>query len=161
MSDDLPRRRGRPPKFKESRRPITTTLPDSTLMQLESIDKDRAVAIVKAAAMATKSDTRESGAVEAMDVFSGNAVIVVGPSKSLRKIEWLHLVEITPSRFLLAVPTGTPPESLELAVTDLLEHLPPKEAYERELLTELHRILSHRRRRQDVRKMEILLLRIK
>jgi hypothetical protein len=128
---------------------------------LEAIDKDRAVAIVKAAAMATRSDPKETGAVEAMDVFSGNAVIVVGPSKRLRQIEWLHMVEISPSRFLMAVPTGTPPESLELAVTDLLEHLPPKETYERDLLTELHRILSHRRRRKDVHKVEILLLRIK
>lgn len=154
-------RLGRPRKFDGASRPITTTLPESTLLQLEAIDKDRAVAIVKAAAMATRSGPKQSGVVESMDVFSGNAVIVVGPSKSLRGIEWLDMVEIAPSRFLLAVPTGTPPESLELAVIDLLEHLPPKETYERDLLTELHRILSHRRRRKAVRKAEILLLQVK
>jgi hypothetical protein len=157
------KRRGRPPKFNEKRRPITTTLPESTLQQLEAISPDRAVAIVKAAASVTKSGTGQpaSGVVEAMEVFPGHAVIVVPPSRSLREIEWLRLVEITPSRFLMALPTGTPVEALELAVTDLIEHLAPKDTYERNLLTELHRILSHRRRRQDVRKVEILLLQLK
>jgi hypothetical protein len=158
---DARRHRGRPPKFDCARRPVTTTLPESTLLQLESIDSDRALAIAKAASVATRKDSSRSASVELLEAFPGHAVVVVGPSKNLRKIEWLRMVEISPSRFLLGVPTGTPTEVLEVAVTDLLEHLPARETYERDLLAELHRILSHRRRRKDVFKAEIVLLRIK
>ncbi len=86
-------------------------------------------------------------------------MIVVGASVSLRKLDWLRLVEIAPSRYLLAVPTGTALEELELAVVDLMESLEPKETYERQLLTELHRALRICRRQRDASKVEILLLR--
>ncbi len=152
---------GRPPKFNEERHAVTTTLPESTLQLLGAIHKDRARAIVKAAAIVTRTNTKHPSLVNVVEVFPKCEVIFVGPSKSLRKIEWLRLVEIVPARFLLAVPSGTPLESLEVAITDLLEDLAPKEVYERKLLTELHRVLSHRRRQQDVSKVEILLLRVK
>jgi len=91
--------RGRPPKFEGERRPVTTTLPESTLQQLEALDHDRARAILKPAAAATRPAKSRKPAVEAMTAFEGNAVIVVPPSKSLRSIKWLHLVGIAPSRF--------------------------------------------------------------
>ena len=156
-----PRPRGRPPKFEGARHPVTTTLPEGTLQQLAALDDDRAVAIVKAAAAATRPSNGKKPLVELMDVCAGDAVIIVAPSKCLRSIEWLHLVEITPSRFLMAVPTGTPVEALELAVADLLDNLPSREDHERTILTELRGILSHRRRTQPIRKMEIMFLRVK
>ncbi len=152
------RPRGRPPKFEEAGRPVTTTLPERTLQQLEAIDSDRARAIVKAAAAATRADSRTATQVEVVEAYPGQGMIVVGPSKSLRKISLLRLVEIAPARFLLVVPSGTAMEALEVAVTDLQEHLSPGETYERDLLTELHRVLRHRRRAQEVSKAEILLL---
>lgn len=158
---ERPKMRGRPPKFLESRKPVTTTLPESTLLQLESIHEDRAKAIVKAAAVATCTGAGGKRAVEVVEAIPGHDVIVVGPSKALRRIEWLQLLEIAPARYLLAVPSGTPTEVLEVAVTDLLEHMTTRETYERALLTELHGILAHRRRKKDVMKSEIVLLRIK
>ncbi len=150
---------GRPPKFNEARRPVTVTLPERTLQQLAAIHGDRARAIVKAAATTTRVRSGKAPPVEVVEAFSGQSVIVIGPSRSLRQIDWLRLVEIAPSRFLLVVPTGTAMETLEVAVGDLLENLPLSETYERGLLSELHQILRLRRRQQAVTKAEILLLR--
>ena len=151
---------GRPPKFNEERRPITVTLPERTLQQLAAIHGDRARAIVKAAATTTRMHSRKAPPVEVVEASQGQAMIVVGPSRSLRQIKWLQLAEIAPSRFLLVIPTGTVMETLEIAVADLLEPLLPTEIYERGLLTELLHILRSRRRQQDVSKAEILLLRL-
>jgi hypothetical protein len=150
---------GRPPKFEEARRPITVTLPERTLRQLAVIHADRARAIVKVAAAAIGCKSGNRPLVEIVEAYPGRAMIIVGPSKYLREIDFLEQVEIAPSRFLLVIPTGTAIDSLELAVADMLEHLPPEDAYEHELLTELYQVLRHRRRQQDVSKAEILLIR--
>ena len=132
--------RGRPPKFKEARRPVTVTLPERTLQQLAAIDADRARAIVKAAAVTTGLESGDRPMVEVVDAYPGQSVIVVGPSKRLQEIEFLQLAQVAPARYLLVLPTGTPVESLEVAVEDLVEHLAPQETYERELLVELHNV---------------------
>lgn len=150
---------GRPPKFEEARRPITVTLPERTLQQLAAINADRARAIVKATAMAIGFKAEDRPLVDVIEAYPGQAVIVVGPSKSLQSIGWLRLVAISPARYLLIIPTGTAIESLEVAVEDLLEHLALEDTYERELLKALHKILQQRRRQQDVSKAEILLIR--
>ena len=158
--DQERRPRGRPPKFKEAGWPVTTTLPESALQQLAAIDDDRALAIVKAAAVATRVDSGKATSVEVVAALPGYAIIVVGPSASLRSLPWLHLVEVAPTRYLLVLPSGTAVEALEVALDDLRERLTPPAGYEWELLTELHRVLRLRRRQQDVSKAEILLLRI-
>jgi hypothetical protein len=156
---DKRRSSGRPPKFEEPRRPITVTLPERTLKQLELIHTDRARAIVKVtnAALGFKGEKRPL--VDVVEAYPGQALIIVGPSKRLSEIDFLRLVEIAPSRFLLVLTHGTAIDSLELAVGDLIEHLAPEDGYERELLTELHRVMRHRRRQQDVTKAEIMLIR--
>ena len=149
---------GRPPKFEEARRPITVTLPERTLQQLAAINPDRARAIVKATAMAIGFTAEDRPLVDVVEVRPKEAVIIVGPSKRLLEIEWLRLVEIAPARHLLVIPTGTSIEQLEVAVSDLLDRLTPEENYERELLTEVHRIIRQRRRLREVSKAEILLI---
>jgi len=151
--------RGRPPKFKEDRRPITVTLPERTLQQLSAINSDRARAIVKATAMATGFKSSDRPLVDIVEAYPGQAVIVVGPSKRLHEIEKLRLVEIAPARYLLVIPTGMAIESLEVAIGDLLDRLKPDEAYEFELLTKLYHIMRRYRRQEDVTKAEILLIR--
>jgi hypothetical protein len=150
---------GRPPKFEEASRPITVTLPERTLQQLWVINADRAKAIVKVTEAALGFKSGKKPLVDVIDAYPGQGMIIVGPSKRLREIDFLNLVEIAPSRFLLAIPAGTAIDSLELAISDLLEHVSPDEAYEHELLTELHKVMRHRRRQQDVTKAEILLIR--
>ena len=124
---------GRPPKFEEARRPITVTLPERTLQQLAAINPDRARAIVKATAVTLGFKSKNRSPVEVVEVYPGQAMIVVGPSKRLQEIEFLRMVEISPARYLLVISTGTPIEALEVAVQDLIGHLMPKEEYEHEV----------------------------
>ena len=130
---------GRPPKFEEARRPITVTLPERTLQQLGLIHADRARAIVKATTAALGLKAGKRPLIDVVEAYPGQALIIVGPSQRLREIDFLKLVEIAPSRFLLVLSIGTAIDSLEVAVGDLIEHLAPEDVYERELLTELHR----------------------
>ncbi len=150
---------GRPPKFNEPRRPVTITLPERTLAHLSAIDEDRATAIVKVvdAALATSANGRKG--VDVVEVAPGAAIIVVGPSRSLRRIPWLKLAEISPGRHLLTVVSGTPIESIEIAILDLLDALPASERYERRILAELRELIGSARRSEDVSKFEMLYVR--
>jgi len=150
---------GRPPKFEEARRPITVTLPERILQQLAALHGDRARAIVKATTLAIGFSPEERPLVDVVEVRPGESIIIVGPSRRLKEIPWLRLVEVAPARHLLVIPSGTAIEQLEVAVSDILDRLPPEEKYEHELLDELHRLLRQRRRQQDVSKAEILLIR--
>jgi len=149
---------GRPKKFDEASRPVTVTLPKRTLRQLRMINEDRALAIAKAVDIVAGSTTNPARPVEVVEVSKGKAIIVIGPSKSLREIPWLHMVEIAPIRYLLCMPTGTSTESLEVAILDLLENLPPEEAEERILLEELRKYIGHQRRQKMVSKGELLFI---
>lgn len=152
------RRRGRPPKFQERGRPITVTLPEITLARLAAIDPDRSRAIVKAtdAAMASQSDG--VSLPELVEVAPGVRVILVGPTRCLRRIEWLRLFEVAPFRYLLILPSGTSVDSLELAVIDLLENLDDEDPMESEALEKLRRLISALRRGSEVSKAELLLV---
>ena len=123
------------------------------------INKDRASAIFKvnSAALGFKSGNRPL--VEIVEAYPGQAIIIIGPSQRLKGIDFLRLVEIAPARFLLILSSGTSIDSLEVAIGDLLEHVPHEDAYERELLAELLKVMRHRRRQRDVTKAEILLIR--
>jgi hypothetical protein len=149
---------GRPPKFEEPSRPITATLPLRTLDLLEAVDKDRAKAIVKSVDAVMSQAQGVMGMLEIVQVSKESALIVVGPSRSLARIPWLRLVEIAPTRFLLAVPTGTSVDSLEVAIMDLIESLSEDEVDEKEFLLALRHHLSRYRRNDGVTKGEILFL---
>lgn len=155
-----PSRGGRPRKFAEPSRPITVTLPDRTLKLLEAVDEDRARAITKVADGAICEEAPGRAVLRLVEIQPGIGVIVVGPSKRLREIPWLRLAEIAPARFLLATPTGTPPERLELALIDLIDNLAEDEDYERLLLTELRRHIGNLRREQRMFQSEIILVRM-
>src|SRR4051812_902670 len=59
---------GRPPKFAEPSRPITLTLPESTLEALRHIDRDRGKAIVKLAQNAMRLGDSVQPQVEIMEM---------------------------------------------------------------------------------------------
>ena len=149
-------KKGRPPKFKEPRRPVTVTLPESTLVRLAAIDADRARAIVKATNAAMPVDAKGRKAVEIIEVVPGLGIIIVGPSRYLQKIKWLRLIELAPTRFLLTVPTGTAVDSLELAVVDLLENVKPHEEWETSVLEALRDTMRHVRLAGQLTKAELL-----
>jgi hypothetical protein len=89
----------------------------------------------------------------------GKSLIVVGPSKALRSIPWLRLIEITPARFLLTIPSGASIEALEVALRDLVTY-PEFLKNEREntILHELLELIGHQRRAQRLSKAENLII---
>ena len=128
---------GRPPKFAESSRPITLTLPDSTLRDLQHVDSDRGHAIVKLTRRALHSNGVPKPLVEISKISADTGLIVIGPSKALRQIPFLHLVEVAPARYLLALASGHDFKSLEIPINDVLDDLPQSEKRERELIVQL------------------------
>ena len=149
---------GRPPKFRGARRPITVTLPEDTLARLASIDADRARAIVKATDAAFATGDSKRNPVELVEVAPGLSIVIVEPSRVLRTIGWLRLIEVAPMRFLLSIPPGTPIDSLELVVIELLEGAQGLDDRESLLLRQLRDLLRKSRRRGDFSKAEILLV---
>jgi hypothetical protein len=150
---------GRRPKFAEPRRPITVTLPERTLRRLEDVDRDRAHAIVRLADhRCLRREASCSDAVEVVGIAASSGIILVGPMRSLERIDTLRLVEVAPGRFLLTVPSGAAIESLEMGILDALEGLPAEEETERPGLERLRQILSQQRRKKTVSKRELLLI---
>jgi hypothetical protein len=149
-------RSGRRPKFMEESKPVTITLPQRILQKLEAIDLDRAKAVVKCVDNHLYGAWSDTKRVEIVRISKDTGLIVVGHSKILKKITWLNLIEIAPRRFLLAVPTGTTIETLEIAIMDLIENIPKDETSEYSLLTDLREKISKHRRREGVSKGEIL-----
>jgi hypothetical protein len=147
---------GRPPKYDECRRPITVTLPERILRDLHSINPDRSRAIVKCVeTVIGKKSGRNFKLVELIELTPGKALIVVGPSASLQQIEWLRLVEISPLRYLLVLPSGMAVEVLEVTIHDILRDLDPNNS-ESALLKELLDVISPQRRGGSITKADLL-----
>jgi hypothetical protein len=89
----------------------------------------------------------------------GQSLIVVGPCQALREIPWIRMIEITPARYLLAIPSGTPIEVLEVALRDMLND-PAMKNNEREgaMLQELLNVIGQTRRNRRMSKAEILII---
>jgi hypothetical protein len=119
---------GRPPKFSEPSRPVTLTLPESTLKQLESIDSDRAQAIVKLTQTAFP-EPNQSLPVEIVNVDRHSGLLIVGSNATLIAIPFLKLIEVALGRFLIAIDQGHDFRSLELVLHDLIEEaqVPPQD----------------------------------
>lgn len=149
---------GRPPKFGEPSRPVTLTLPESALADLEQIDPDRATAIVKLANAAMKKDHGLADSVEIVEMVVGKGLLVIGPCQALGRIPFLHLIEVAPGRFLLALESGQDFRTLELAVRDVLDELPAERVRERGLLTDLLANVARLRKAERVSMAEILLI---
>jgi len=150
---------GRPPKFREPRQPVTMTLPERILNQLAEIDPDRACAVVKVTEAVMGTGMAQFRSVELIEMAPGQSLIVVGPSKTLRKIPWLKLIEIARARYLLTVPSGMSIEALEVALRDLIPN-PELQKNEREnaILKELLNVIGHQRRARRLSKAEILIV---
>jgi hypothetical protein len=149
---------GRPPKYDEPSRPVTVTLPDSVLEGLRSIHADRGQAIVKLTEMALRQDAGAPPAVEVIKVAAGFGLIVVGPTSLLSKIPFLHLVEVSPQRFILALERGHDFRSLELAISDLISDSPGIPEREQDLLNRLVEEIRKLRKNAKVSMAEILLV---
>ena len=151
---------GRPPKYDEPSRPITVTLPESTLDGLLRVDADRGQAIVKLTRHALRQDQESSPQVEIVQMAANTGLLIVGPSVALRRIPFLHLIEVAPSRFLLALEPGNDFKSLEIAIQDVLEEIPDNDVGERNLIVELLNHIKHLRKSERVSTAEILFVQL-
>lgn len=147
---------GRPPKFDEPSRPVTLTLPDSTLEGLKLIDTDRSLAIVKVTQAALNGGATSRPPVEIVEMSEGTGLLIIGPCPVLRKISFLHLVEVAPARYLLALNPGNDFKSLEIAIRDVLDELPSESDRERELIIQLLEKIRIIRKSERVSMAEIL-----
>ena len=149
---------GRPPKFSEPSRPVTVTLPESTLETLRRIDEDRGQAIVKLTEAAASKLRPAPPLVEVVKMASKTGLIIVGPSAAIRRIPFLHMVEVAPARFLIALESGNDFRALELAIHDVLEDVPETEVRERDLIEQLLQNVRLLRKADRVSMAEILLV---
>jgi hypothetical protein len=135
---------------------VTVTLPQRTLRQLQSIDGDRAKAIVKAVDTVSTSVPGERPQVEMMEMAPGTALFVVPFSRSLRSIPWLTMIEVAPTRHLIAIVPGTPIEKVEIGLLDLIEQARHSDPDEVVLLESLKDQIGELRRAERISKAEIL-----
>ena len=149
---------GRPKKFDESSKVITLTLPLRTLQELEKIDVDRACAIVKAVDLAGGIQKAGASRVEIVKAMPGKAVILIEQSRRLKAIPWLQLIAISPTQHILSIPTGTPLERLELAISDIVADMKDEDGDERRMLVQLCDELARLRRERRMQKVEIILI---
>ena len=147
---------GRPPKYSGPSRPVTLTLPESTLEGLQQIHADRGQAIVKLTEAALRTGPASQAQVEIVQMADNTGLLVVGPSKALRRIPFLHLIEVAPGRFLIAMDPGNDYRSLEIALRDVLDVVAKDDPRERELITQLLEQISHLRKSARMRMAEIL-----
>ncbi len=151
---------GRPPKYSGPSRPITVTLPETTLKGLESIHQDRGQAIVKLTEAAMRTAPGAPPLVEIVEMATNTGLLLVGPSKVLRRIPFLHLVEVAPARYLLALDAGNDFKTLELAIHDVLEDVPDEESNERELIHQLLEKIKVVRKSERASVAEILFVKL-
>lgn len=140
---------------------MTVTLPDRVLRLMELVDSDRAKAIVKCVESTVSTPDQKMPAVELIEVFPGKALIVIGKCQAIEKIDWLRRIEIAQGRFLLVLPTGMPPERLEVELGDVISDLPPDREDERNLLEGLRQLMIQQRREKTVSKVELLVVDVK
>jgi hypothetical protein len=156
---DKKRSGGRPRKFAEPSRPITLTLPENTLRELQTIHPDTGHAIVQLASSALRNGGQDRPLVEILKTSADMGIIVVGPSRALSQISFVHLVEVAPARYLLALDFGHDFKSLEIAINDVLEDLPHSDKRDRELMMQLRQHIKHLRKSESMRRAEILFAR--
>lgn len=149
---------GRPPKFSEPSRPVTVTLPERILKKLQLIDSDRGLAITKATDKLVPDAELQPPPLEIVPICDGQGLIVIRFSKVLSQMPGVQLVEISPLRYIISMQQGSSVDSFELALMDALDHLPANQISEAALLRELIDILTKIRRKQGMKKAEILLV---
>lgn len=149
---------GRPPKYNEPSRPVTVTLPESTLERLHRIDPDRGQAIVKLTESLFRTEKMAEERITVTQMGDGVGLIIVGPSKTLRSIPFVRLVEVAPLRYLIALDRTKSFGDLEIAIQDALDDFPKGDAEEKDMMSELHQRIRQLRKGEQMSMAEIVLV---
>lgn len=144
---------GRPPKFKEKSKVVTVTLPVRILGCLNSIHKDRAKAVVRTTEAYCLNNKK---LVEIIEIEDGIGIILVKQNEILKQIPWLKMVEVAHMRYLLTVKSGTSIDSIEIALSDLLDASDGLDKNDHQLVFELHKIIRTLRKDNKFNKAEML-----
>jgi hypothetical protein len=112
-------KRGRPRKFGRPARSVALTLPLDVIATLEQRDSDLSRAIVQLAA--TAGPERAAAREAELSRYGRRAVIVVSPSRTLRRIEGVELVPLPSGRALISLDRSLTAEAFELRLRDLLD----------------------------------------
>jgi hypothetical protein len=116
-------RRGRPRKYGRPATAVTVTLPDDVLTRLSSIHADVGSAIVNLVERRLPARLPSIRAAE-VSRYGNRAVIIVTPSRALRRLAGVQLVPVGDGRALISLSPSTSIPSLELQVRDAIEQLP-------------------------------------
>jgi hypothetical protein len=127
---------------------------------LEHIDPDRGQAIVKLTKRVLRSEKSAQSPVEIVEVAKDTGLVVIGPSRALRKIPFLHLIEVAPARYLLALDPSHDFRTLEIAIGDVLDDLPEGETREGELVMQLLEHIRRLRKTERVSMAKILFVKL-
>lgn len=146
------------PKADEPKMVVTIALPEKTVRLLETYDQDLTQAIVKLTDRAASKAFPTGSSFEIVKIAPHKSVFIVGSDTHLSKIRWLNLVEIAPGRNLIAIPSGTSLELLEVAVLEVIENLHSDEYMEKTLLKEFRKYVGRLRRYKKMSTVEILLV---
>ena len=116
-------RRGRPRKYGRPARAVTVTLPNDVLARLSSIHTDVGSAIVN---LVERRMAARVPAIRAAEVnrYGNRAVIIVTPSRALRRLRGVQLVPVGDGRALISLAPSVSIPGLELQVRDAIERLP-------------------------------------
>jgi hypothetical protein len=141
-------RRGRPPKYGRPSQVVTVTLPADVLVRLSAIDADIGRAIVALVERDGPVRSRVARAAE-VAVYGNHAVIVVTPTRALKRLEGVQLVPVGNGRALISLQDRNSIWRLELNIRDTMDRadVSPKE---REALGLLADILRDARRSRGV-----------
>jgi hypothetical protein len=140
-------KRGRPRKFGRAARSVALTLPLDVIATLERHDSDLARAIVH---LSARSGPERAAAREAeLSRFGRRAVIVVSPSRTLRRIPGVELVPLPSGRALISLDRSLTPEAFELRLRDALDAGVPEP--DRAGVRQVVQVLSDARRSGRVR----------
>lgn len=140
--------RGRPKKYGRAARPVTVTLPEDVLTRLRATHNDLGQAIVTL--VERRTPTRRA-AMPSADVaaYGNHAVIVVTPTKALKRLPGVQLVPIGNGRALISLDAPRTIAQFELDLRDAAEGKDVCDE-EREALRAIAGILSKSRRSRGV-----------
>ena len=111
---------GRPRKYGRPARAVTVTLPEDTLARLTAIHADVGSAIVNVVER-TASVRMQPIASAEIAQYGNHAVIIVSPSRALKRLRGVQLVPIGDGRALISLAPSMSISALELQVRDALE----------------------------------------
>ncbi|MEO5742122.1 MAG: hypothetical protein ABIS29_16160 [Vicinamibacterales bacterium] len=135
--------RGRPRKYNRPSRAVTVTLPEDVLERLSVIHADIGSAIVNIVQQTAPARLQPIPTAE-IARYGNHAVIIVTPSRALKRLHGVQLVPIGNGRALISLDPAMSISALELQVRDALEseEVPQRE---RDLLKSIADILRRGR----------------